>query len=116
MRRTKINPLFIITIIIGLFILFVISIPFIEISRNEKYLEPYPEIKQDTMKFDSEKLRKALVTKRIVELDVNLDVVEKASGISKATLSRLENNKPPDIFTFGKVCKWLAMNPNEFFK
>ena len=35
----------------------------------------------------------------------------KEIGISAATLSRIEQGKQPDISTFGKVCKWLGIDP-----
>ena len=31
-------------------------------------------------------------------------------GISPATLSRVENGKPPDIFTFAKICRWADLD------
>lgn len=35
----------------------------------------------------------------------------KEVGISPATLSRVENQKIPDLETFGKICKWLGEDP-----
>jgi transcriptional regulator with XRE-family HTH domain len=32
-------------------------------------------------------------------------------GISSATLSRIERGYLPDIETFGKVCRWLNLDP-----
>jgi transcriptional regulator with XRE-family HTH domain len=32
-------------------------------------------------------------------------------GISAATLSRVERGKMPDLETFGKICKWLRVDP-----
>lgn len=32
-------------------------------------------------------------------------------GISPATLSRVERGKMPDLETFGKICKWLRIDP-----
>jgi transcriptional regulator with XRE-family HTH domain len=32
-------------------------------------------------------------------------------GISPATLSRVERGKMPDLETFGKVCRWLKIDP-----
>jgi transcriptional regulator with XRE-family HTH domain len=34
-------------------------------------------------------------------------------GISHGTLSRLERGHLPDLDTFGKVCKWLNIDPGE---
>ncbi len=35
-------------------------------------------------------------------------------GISPATLLRVEAGRIPDVETFGKLCKWLKKDPNEF--
>jgi transcriptional regulator with XRE-family HTH domain len=32
-------------------------------------------------------------------------------GTSPATLSRVERGKLPDLDTFGKICKWLRVDP-----
>lgn len=37
----------------------------------------------------------------------------KEIGISHGTLSRLERGYLPDLETFGKVCKWLNIDPGE---
>lgn len=38
----------------------------------------------------------------------------KELGIGSATLMRIENGHVPDVHTFGKVCKWLNVDPGEF--
>jgi transcriptional regulator with XRE-family HTH domain len=35
-------------------------------------------------------------------------------GIGPATLMRVENGRIPDIETFGKLCKWLDLDPGSF--
>jgi transcriptional regulator with XRE-family HTH domain len=35
-------------------------------------------------------------------------------GISPATLLRVESGRIPDIPTFGKLCKWLRLDPKSF--
>lgn len=35
-------------------------------------------------------------------------------GIGPATLMRVENGRIPDIDTFGKLCKWLRVDPGTF--
>ena len=35
-------------------------------------------------------------------------------GISAATLLRIESGRTPDVPTFGKVCRWLGIEPGEF--
>ena len=37
--------------------------------------------------------------------------VAKEIGISAATLMRVENGRMPDLGTFGKICKWLDIDP-----
>lgn len=67
------------------------------------------------MIFDSNKLRKDLITKRVIEKNISMEVASKEIGISKATLSRVENKKIPDIETFCKIMEWLNSQPNEYF-
>jgi transcriptional regulator with XRE-family HTH domain len=47
----------------------------------------------------------------------NLNVTQAAKevGISLATLSRIENNHPPDLMTYYAICKWLTLDMNYFF-
>ena len=35
-------------------------------------------------------------------------------GISAATLLRIESGRTPDVETFGKVCRWLGVDPGKF--
>lgn len=37
----------------------------------------------------------------------------KEIGISHSTLSRVERGFLPDLETFGKICKWLDVDPGE---
>lgn len=39
--------------------------------------------------------------------------VAREIGISPATLSRIERGNLPDLESFGKICKWLAVDPAE---
>ena len=39
--------------------------------------------------------------------------VAKEVGTSPATLSRVERGHLPDLETFGKVCRWLGVDPGE---
>jgi DNA-binding XRE family transcriptional regulator len=67
--------------------------------------------------YDSELLKKNLRTKRIIELEISLDDCAKRIGISKPTLSRVENgNVVPDLMTFFKIIKWLDSEPNNYIK
>lgn len=40
--------------------------------------------------------------------------VAKEIGIGAATLLRVENGRIPDITTFGRLCKWLEVDPGAF--
>lgn len=68
------------------------------------------------MKYITDQLRKDLITKRCIEKNMSMDQAVKQIGISKATLSRLEKGKLPDVETFAKVCAWLKAQPNKYFK
>jgi transcriptional regulator with XRE-family HTH domain len=35
-------------------------------------------------------------------------------GIGPATLMRIENGRIPDVTTFGKICRWLDVDPRNF--
>ena len=68
------------------------------------------------MKFKSWELRKDLITKRCIENDITMDEASVQIGVSKATLSRLEKSKLPDVETLGKACAWLGTEPNKYFE
>lgn len=66
--------------------------------------------------YDSESLKKDLRLKRIIELELSMDVACEQIGISKATLSRVENGNMPDLLTFFKIVKWLGTDIKEYIK
>lgn len=67
--------------------------------------------------YDSELLKKDLRTRRIIELEISLDDCAKRIGISKPTLSRVENgNVVPDLLTFFKIIGWLNSDPFNYIK
>jgi transcriptional regulator with XRE-family HTH domain len=66
--------------------------------------------------YDSESLKKDLRLKRIIELELNMDECSKNIGISKATLSRIENGNMPDLLTFLKIVKWLEKDIKQYVK
>jgi len=39
--------------------------------------------------------------------------VEADTGISKATLSRIERGGVPDIFTLAKLCRWMGFSAEQ---
>ncbi len=48
--------------------------------------------------------------------DRGIREVSKEIGISHATLSRVERGFLPDLETFGKICKWLGVDPGEVLR
>lgn len=67
------------------------------------------------MEYKADKLKKDLISKRCIDNNMSMDEAAKEIGISKATLSRLEKMKLPDVETLGKVCTWLETKPNDYF-
>jgi len=68
------------------------------------------------MKLDTENFRSAIITRRKIIFDSTIEETAKKIGISKATLSRLENSKMPDLLTYCKVCKWLGVDYSKYIK
>lgn len=68
------------------------------------------------MVYDGEKLSKQIRTKRLITLEMNIRDAAKEMGISAATLSRIENKRPPDIDTFATLCNWVEQPMELFFK
>lgn len=68
------------------------------------------------MKYKPDLLRKDLITKRCIVNNITMDDASNQIGISKSTLSRMENNKIPDVETLGKICTWLGTKPNKYFE
>ena len=73
------------------------------------------KIKSD-ISYDSESLKKDLKTKRIIELEISMDACAKLIGISKPTLSRIENGSIPDLINFFKIVKWLGSDARMYIK
>lgn len=65
--------------------------------------------------YDGEKLSKAVRTKRLIEMKIDIRKAAGEIGISAATLSRIENKKTPDIVVLASVCNWVAMPMDGFF-
>jgi DNA-binding XRE family transcriptional regulator len=72
-------------------------------------------IKYDVF-YDTESLKKDLRLKRIIELELSMDACAKQIGISKATLSRIENGSLPDLITYFKIIKWLNSDAKMYIK
>jgi transcriptional regulator with XRE-family HTH domain len=67
------------------------------------------------MRYNSEKMRKDLITKRCIDNNLSMDLASKQIGISKATLSRIEKGSIPLVHSFGLICSWLGVEPNKYF-
>ena len=64
--------------------------------------------------YDKEALKRDLRYKRIIELELSMDNCSNLIGVSKPTLSRLENGGMPDLMTFFKIIKWLNRDVREY--
>lgn len=65
--------------------------------------------------YDGEKLSKAVRTKRLIDMKLDIRKAAIEIGISPATLSRIENKKTPDIVVLASVCNWISMPMDGFF-
>lgn len=54
----------------------------------------------------------ATVRKR--RADKKLRETAREVGVSAATLMRVESGRIPDVETFGKICRWLMIDPSAF--
>jgi len=68
------------------------------------------------MRFSPEQIKKDVQNKRVLDKGMSMDQACLEIGISKATLSRVENEKGIDIDTFAKICTWLKSNPARYFR
>lgn len=67
------------------------------------------------MKFDSKKFRKDMITQRVINLDLTMQEAANQIGISKATVSRIENKKSIDIETFALCLIWIGLSYQNYF-
>ena len=65
--------------------------------------------------FDFWKFSSDIRQKRLVEMRIDIRSCAEIIGISAPTLSRLENGKTPDVYTYYAVCKWLAVPMERYF-
>lgn len=65
--------------------------------------------------FDHWKFSSALRHKRNVELRIDIRQAAMQIGISAPTLSRVENCKTPDLYTYFYCCRWLGVEMQSFF-
>lgn len=86
------------------------------IKKTKKQKESATKSKQSfiTNLFNSDLLKRDLMTKRILDNNFSMDEACQQIGISKATLSRVERCKHPDIETFARICRWLKIDPKKY--
>ena len=65
--------------------------------------------------FDYWKFSSALRHKRNVELRIDIRQAAMQIGILAPTLSRIENCKTPDLYTYFYCCRWLGVEMQSFF-
>lgn len=65
--------------------------------------------------YDGEKLSKAVRTKRLIDMKLDIRSAAIEIGISAATLSRIENKKTPDVVVLAAVCNWVSLPMDGFF-
>lgn len=66
--------------------------------------------------FNTKLFREDLIKKRMIKLDISMQEASDEIGISKATYSRIESGKPPDMETFLKVLNWLNKTSGEYIR
>lgn len=65
--------------------------------------------------FKLDKLAKAILAKRTKD-DLSFRAIETKTGISKATLQRIEAGAlMPSAASLGEICTWLELPVNNFF-
>jgi transcriptional regulator with XRE-family HTH domain len=60
--------------------------------------------------YDGQNLVKALRTKRLIDLEIDIREAAKQIGTSAGTLSRVENGNTPDLLTLASLCYWSGIN------
>ena len=67
------------------------------------------------MMFNNELFKTDIIKKRKDEKQ-SMDIASQIIGISKATLSRLENGNVPDLKTFVTIINWLKTEPSKYIQ
>lgn len=66
--------------------------------------------------YDGDGLSKAVRTKRLIDMKLDIRSAANEIGISAATLSRIENKKTPDAVVLASVCNWISIPMDTFFR
>lgn len=67
------------------------------------------------LRYDGAKLATAVRTKRLIVENIDIRTAAKQIGISAPTLSRIENEKTPDVITLALVCEWINVDMDYYF-
>lgn len=67
-------------------------------------------------KFNSDKFKKDVKHKRLIIDENTMHISAKKIGVSKSTLSRIENGKTPDMNVFVKILSWLDQCSSVYIK
>lgn len=68
------------------------------------------------IKFAKEHFKRDIILWRNHTNRLSLREASKKTGVSPATLSRLENGKMPDLVTYFKVCFAISSSPLKYIK
>jgi DNA-binding Xre family transcriptional regulator len=65
-------------------------------------------------RFDKDLFGKAIKTKRVIELNINVREAANKIKISPATISRIENGGVAELESVIKACNWLGQHVSDF--
>jgi len=68
------------------------------------------------LEFDGKSFSKKLRQKRLIDLNIDMGTASKEMNVSKATLSRVERGRTPELVTYAKMCIWLGVEMTSFLK
>lgn len=68
------------------------------------------------MKFNKESFRKDIVLKRVVDLNLSIELAANQAGITPERMLDIESGKNPDMDEFMNLCTWLGSSrPGRYF-
>lgn len=65
-------------------------------------------------KYDARGFGKVLKLKRIIDDQIDLRSAGKKTGVSPATISRIENGYTPELSTYATLCNWVGCKMEDF--
>ena len=72
--------------------------------------------KTKPLQFQYEKFGKAFKKYRVIDKNASMKEVEEATGLGRATISRIESGKNGDIDSILNMCDWMNVSINSFVK